>query len=82
MYEYEMDPACIVEHAERAKFRPRTSGRTHVCETHLSTSLKRGHNMTTSSNGYFLRVTGHLCMEITGPRRSFDSFINLGLNKR
>ena len=28
MYEYEMDPACIVEDKERTRFRPQTDSRT------------------------------------------------------
>ena len=47
--------------------------------------------MMTSSNGNIFRVTGHLCGEITGPRRipaqrpltrSFDVFFDLRLKKR
>ena len=48
-------------------------------------------HMTTSSNGIIFRVTGHLCGEFTGlgefpaqrpVTRSFDVFLDLGLNKR
>ena len=48
-------------------------------------------NMMTSSNGNIFRVTGHLCVEFTGPgefhaqrpvTRSFDVFFDLRLNKR
>ena len=51
----------------------------------------RTHNMMTSSNGNFFRVTGPLCGEFTGPSefptqrpvtRSFDVFFDLRLNKR
>ena len=38
--------------------------------------------MMTSSNGNIFRVTGHLCGEFTGPRRSFDVFFDLRLNQR
>ena len=47
--------------------------------------------MMTSSNWNIFRVTGHLCVEFTGPRwipaqrpvtRSFDVFFDLRLNKR
>ena len=50
---------------------------------------RRGHNcsMMTSSNRTIYRVTGHLCVEFTGPpqrpmTRSFDDFFDLHLIKR
>ena len=56
----------------------------HICHGHLTF-------MKTSSNGNFLRVTGPLCGEFTGPgeipaqrpvTRSFDVFFHLHLKKR
>ena len=47
----------------------------------------KGKTMMTSLNGNILRVTGHVCVELTGLQsppvtRSFDVFFDLRLNKR
>ena len=49
----------------------------------VTTLVLQGFIMMTSSNGNIFSVTGHLCVEFTGPMtRSFDLFFDLRQNKQ